>query len=50
MLVKWQAIFFSCKKVRQTKCFGLRMMENHQHQHKGKPREQDKFQGAAISL
>jgi hypothetical protein len=45
---RWQASFFSCKKARQTKDFCLRMMKNRQHQHKGKPHTQEKFQDAAI--
>ena len=43
-------IFFSCKKARQTKSFCLRMVKNRQHQHKGKPHTQGKFQDAAISV
>jgi hypothetical protein len=37
---------FSHKKARQTQSFCLRMMKNHQRQHKGKPHSQD----AAISV
>jgi hypothetical protein len=43
-------IFFSCKKTCQTKSFCLRMVKNCQHQHKGKPHTQEKFQDAAISV
>jgi hypothetical protein len=42
--------FFSCKKARQTKMFCLTMVKNRQHQHKGKPHTQEKFQDAAISV
>jgi hypothetical protein len=42
--------FFSCKKARKTKRFCLRMVKNRQHQHKGKPHTQEKFQNAAISV
>jgi hypothetical protein len=41
-------IFFLSKKARQTKSFCLRLMKNHQHQHKGKPHTHEKIQGAAI--
>jgi hypothetical protein len=43
-------IFFSCKKARQTKSFCLGIVKNCQHQHKGKPHTQEKFQDAAISV
>jgi hypothetical protein len=36
-------ICFSCKKACQTKSFFLRMVKNHQHQHKGKSHTQEKF-------
>jgi hypothetical protein len=42
--------FFSRKKARHTKRFCFRMMKNRQHQHKGKPHTQKKFQVAAISV
>jgi hypothetical protein len=42
--------FFLCLESLLYKHFCLRMMKNHQHQHKGKPHIQGKFQGAAISV
>jgi hypothetical protein len=50
-LERWQAsFFFPCKKARQTKSFCLRMVKNRQHQHKGKPHTQEKFQDTEITV
>jgi hypothetical protein len=47
---KMASLIFSCKKARKTKRFCLRMVKNRQHQHKGKPHTQEKFQDAAMSV
>jgi hypothetical protein len=41
---------FFCKKARSTKSFCPRIMINCQHQHKDKPRTQEKSQSAKISV
>ncbi len=45
-----RSFFFLAKKLAIQKSFCFRMMKNRQHQHKGKPHIQKKFQGAAISV
>jgi hypothetical protein len=45
------SIFFSSKKACNTcNSVWLRMMQNRQHQRKGKPHVQEKSQGAAVSV
>ncbi len=44
------SVFFFSQESLPYKKFCSRMMKNHQHQHKGKPHTQEKFQGTAISV
>jgi hypothetical protein len=45
-----QHLFFLARKLAKQKVFVFKMVENCQHQHKGRPRAHEKSQGASISV